>query len=86
MFKDIDYKMINELCQPWEKKKKKIQFQVQALNKSQAWLLHIQSHTNFWHSEVPRYSLPNILPTFLVCLVSSKNRQQKKKNQFNWLY
>lgn len=36
MFKDIDHKMTNELCQPWDKKKEKIQFEVQPLNKSQA--------------------------------------------------
>lgn len=42
MLKDIDYKMTNELCQPEGKKKKeKIQFEVQPLNKSQAWILHI---------------------------------------------
>lgn len=46
--------MTNELCQPEEKKKKnkeKIQFEVQPLNKSQAWVLYIQSHTTFWHFE-----------------------------------
>lgn len=83
MLKDIDYKMTNEPCQPGEKKKKeKIQFQfeVQPLNKSQAWILHIQSHTNFWLFEVLHHCLLNILPTFLVCLFFSKNRVQKNSN------